>query len=61
MIMILDYDDFGIYSNKDDIKMYIENLLHKGFEDQVEIYDMCIEEFGSQYTEVIDELFKDEE
>ena len=60
MIAILDYDDFGIYSAKEDIKLYIESLLLNGFEEQSEIYDMCLEKFGENSTDEIDELFNED-
>ena len=49
MSIILDYDEFGIYSNKEDIQNYIESLFIGGIEDESEIYNMCIEKFGEIY------------
>jgi hypothetical protein len=61
MSIILDYDEFGIYSNREDIQSYIESLLVEGIEDESEIYGMCIEKFGEIYTDVINELFNEED
>jgi len=57
----MDYDDFGIYSNKEDIESYIESVFREGIEDKDEIYNMCIEKFGSVYVGIINELFEDED
>lgn len=59
MSIILDYDEFGIYSNREDIQNYIESLFIGGVEDEGEIYKMCIERFGEIYTDIINELFSD--
>lgn len=61
MSIILDYDEFGIYSNREDIEKYVESLFNEGLEDETEIHRMCIEKFGEIYTDTINELFSDED
>lgn len=61
MNIILDYDDFGIYSNNEDIERYTESLFLEGIEDKEKIYNMCVEKFGSSYIFILDELFNDED
>ncbi len=61
MNIIIDYDDFGIYSDSSDVEKYIESIIIEGIEDKDEIYSMCIERFGVGYTNIINELFNDED
>jgi hypothetical protein len=61
MDMILEWDEFEIYSNKGEIEKYIESIFHGGIEDKDQIYTMCIEKFGNENTGIINELFNDDE
>ena len=61
MTIISDYDEFGIYTNSEDIEKYIESLFRIGIENQDEIYNMCIANFGKDYIDIINELFSDDE
>lgn len=61
MDIILEWDEFEIYSNKGEIEKYIESIFQEGIEDKDQIYTMCIENFGNGYTSIINELFNDDE
>ena len=61
MDIITDYDEFGIYSDREEIENYIKNLIDEGFEEQEEIYNLCLEKFGIYYIDILDELFSDED
>ncbi len=60
MNIILEWDEFEIYSNKGEIEKYIESIFHEGIEDKDQIYTMCLEKFGND-TSIINELFNDDE
>jgi hypothetical protein len=53
-MIILDYDEFGIYTTIDDVKNYISQLFDKGIETESEIYEQCLNHFGNIYSELID-------
>lgn len=61
MDIMMDYDDFGIYSGREDIQNYIESLFNEGIESDEEMYSMCIEKFGVIYTDIINEIFNEED
>jgi hypothetical protein len=54
----LHYDEFSIYTTRDEIFEFIENLLENGISNELEIYDLCIEEFGKYFTQHIESLNK---
>jgi hypothetical protein len=58
---ILHYDEFNIYTTKSDVQFYIENLLNQGIESTEEIYNNCINHFGNDLKNIIDELFSEED
>lgn len=59
--MILDYDEFNIYTTKADVQNHIEKLLKSGIESAEEIYNECLNHFGNDIKNIIDELFSDED
>ena len=58
---IPDYDEFNIYTTIEDVQNYIISLVHKGYDSREEIYSMCLEYFGKNYTSIIDDLMSDED
>ncbi len=60
-MLIQDYDDFNIYTTNEDVENYIESLFVKGFESKDEIYSMCLDFFGHNNINLIDNLFNDED
>lgn len=50
------YDEFGIYTTKEDIEKFIENLVMLGETDASIVYDKCIFIFGEIFSETINEL-----
>lgn len=58
---IPDYDEFNIYTTIEDVQNYIISLVQKGYDSREEIYSMCLEYFGQNYTGMIDDLMNDED
>lgn len=48
------YDEFGIYTTEDEIKIYIENLLSQGETDEKEVLNKCKDKFGEYSTDTIE-------
>lgn len=61
MNILLDYDEFGIYSDRDEIKEYIQTIFQEGIENEEEIYNMCIEKYGEGYKYIINDLFTNDD
>ena len=55
------YDEFNIYTTIEDIEIFIQSLIAKGYESKEEIYTLCLEFFGDGYTSTIDKIFDDED
>lgn len=47
MFFITHYDEFLIYTTKDEILEFIESIIKKGLTRKKYIIDVCIEHFGS--------------
>jgi hypothetical protein len=60
-MIIKDYDEFNIYSSIEEVENYVGKLISEGFEKKEEIYNLCLEHFGNEWTAIIDSLFSDEE
>jgi hypothetical protein len=48
------YDEFLIYTTKDDILEFIESLLKKGLKSQEDIINISIENFGKDLKDQIE-------
>lgn len=59
-MMLLDYDEFNIYTTIEDVEIYVESLINQGFEIQEEIYSKCLNHFGGDFRPIIDKFFTDE-
>jgi hypothetical protein len=59
--MLLDYDEFNIYTTLEDVENYVEKLLTEGFEIKEEIYNLCLNHFGNEFKLLIDKYFEDED
>jgi hypothetical protein len=57
---ILDYDEFNIYTTPNDVENYIESLINEGIEIKEEIYSHCINYFGIDLKNIIDDIFNSE-
>jgi len=57
---ILDYDEFNIYTTAADVESYIEDLINEGIEIKEEIYNHCINYFGIDLKNIIDDVFGSE-
>lgn len=56
MQQILHHDEFSIYTTTEEIFNYIDKLIENGLSCEIEIYDKCIEEFGSYFNQHVDLL-----
>jgi hypothetical protein len=61
MHIILDYDEFNIYTTPGDVESYIESLIEEGIHLKDEIYDRCLGYFGEDLKHLIDIVFRDED
>jgi len=50
------YDEFGIYTTKEDIETYVENLVNLGETNDRVVYDKCILLFGEFFSDIINEV-----
>jgi|AACY02.14.fsa_nt_gi hypothetical protein len=50
------YDEFGIYTTEEDIEIFIKSLINLGENDDITIYNKCIDTFGQVFAETIDNL-----
>jgi hypothetical protein len=57
-MIILDYDEFGIYTTTDDVKNYISQLFESGIESETEIYELCLNHFGNIYDIIDSALYE---
>lgn len=55
------YDEFGVYTNKDDIASYIEDLVSQGETDENIIFEKCIKLFGEGFSTLIKEVMYGED
>lgn len=60
-MLIQDYDEFNIYTTIEDIENYVNALISEGYEIKEEIHTMCVNHFGINYHNTIDNLFNDED
>lgn len=61
MHIILDYDEFNIYTTPGDVESYIESLIEEGIHIKDEIYDKCLSHFGENLKHLVDKVFCDED
>jgi hypothetical protein len=54
--MILQYDEFGTYTTKDDIEIFIESLVNLGETNHEIVYEKCLLAFGDMFTDTINEI-----
>jgi len=60
-MMLLDYDEFNIYTTMEDVENYVDSLMSQGFELKDEIYNMCLGHFGIDFKQLVDRFFEDED
>ena len=58
---MIDYDEFNIYTNVNDIETYIESLIEEGIVIKDEVYEKCVSYFGNDLRSLIDSIFHIEE
>lgn len=47
------YDEFGIYTTPEDVKLYINELLSNGFLEEDIIFEKCVNHFGREFSNMI--------
>jgi len=57
---VLDYDEFNIYTNEEDVMGYIQSLIEEGIELKNELYDKCLAHFGQDLMGMIGSLLDTE-
>ena len=50
------YDEFVIYTTKEDIETYVKDLVELGETNAITVYDKCILMFGDMFSETINEV-----
>jgi hypothetical protein len=55
-MIIKDFDEFNIYTNKEDIVSFIESTFNEEFDNLEEIYTTCIKHFGTEFRGLINEV-----
>ena len=54
-MIIPDYDEFGMYTSSQDIEDFIKNLVeNQGLEDDTTIFGKCVEQFGIEFSTIIE-------
>jgi hypothetical protein len=47
------YDEFGIYTDKEEIENFIESLIKIVENNEESIFNQCINHFGQEYSNII--------
>lgn len=48
------YDEFGVYTTPEDVKLYAEDLIEKNIvNNEEDLYKKCIEHFGNNFSGTI--------
>jgi hypothetical protein len=48
------YDEFGVYTTHEDVKLYVEELIERKIVDNDDdLYKKCIEYFGHNFSDLI--------
>ncbi len=59
-MIILHYDEFGIYLTNEDIKEYVIELIESGHTTEEEVKELCIQKFGYMHLSMIESaLYED--
>ena len=59
-MIILQYDEFGTYLTKEDVRDYIVQLFEEGITTEMEVLDRCLEFFGFMHKGMIENaLYED--
>lgn len=55
------YDEFGIYTNREEIDSFIEKMIKNGEDDDKIIFNECVRYFGSDLAEIINNIMYEDE
>ncbi len=55
-MIILHYDEFGIYLTQDDIRDYITELIEAGHTIEEEVKELCFQKFGFMNSSLIESV-----
>ena len=55
------YDEFGIYTSREEIESFIENMIKNGQDDDKIIFNECVRYFGSDLVDMITNIMYEDE
>jgi hypothetical protein len=55
------YDEFGIYTTKEDINSYVALLIEQGVSSEEDVFTKCLEYFGNFYIDLIEKVLYGED
>ena len=61
MQVIPQYDEFGIYTTVDDVKIFITSLFEQGLSSEEDIFSNCVLEFGKSNFYLIERVLYGED
>lgn len=56
MFVLPQYDEFGIYTTIDDVKLFVKSLIEGGTSLEEEVISECVKEFGDQKINLIESV-----
>jgi hypothetical protein len=61
MMVLPQYDEFGIYTTIDDVKCFVTSLFNTGISSEEEVVSNCIYEFGRDNFDLIEKALYGED
>ncbi len=61
MQVIPQYDEFGIYTTVEDVKIFVTSLIEQGISSEEEVFSNCVSEFGRGNSYLIEKVLYGED
>lgn len=61
MQVVPQYDEFGIYTTSDDVKIFITSLFEMGLTLEDDIFSNCVSKFGKSHLNLIEKVIYGED
>ncbi len=61
MQVIPQYDEFGIYTTVEDVKIFVTSLIEQGISSEEEVFSNCVLEFGKSHFDLIERVLYGED
>jgi hypothetical protein len=61
MQVIPQYDEFGIYTTVEDVKIFVTSLIEQGISSEEEVFSNCVTEFGRSHFDLIERVLYGED